>query len=217
MPKKDRRNREHNGYADHQHMDMSSHWDSQPEDDDVTDFARREQGAKRETVKRARTAEKQLREERDAEFSSRRTTDKRAIEKDLKRRYNDLKRLANQLGIKDALQDLNNESQMTSWGPDVIGNKTQPSLAVVLNYLSEPGAGGAQPSTSLFGAWLYFQNDQAMITVATKTPTETESHSEQASPPAQRDCILVEPYDAAHHDAIRDRVFEAIRTQGPIS
>lgn len=197
--------------------DFEQDWDSMPEDDESNEFERRQQGAKRESAKRARSAEKELREEREAEFASNVRTDKRAQQKNLKRRVTELKRVADQLNIKGALQEINNDSQMTAWGPDVISNKNRPSLAVVLNFIPDTSsAHEVTPTPELFGAWLYYLNNQVTIAVATKASGETDSHSEQANPPSRNERIFEITYNDMQSDTIRERISQIMRSQGPI-
>ena len=87
-------------YPRKQQQDWSSN-----DADETNDFARRQEGAKRETVKREREMQKIIRQDQEGELIQRnQNRDRRALEKDTKRRYNELKRIADTLGIKQALQ-----------------------------------------------------------------------------------------------------------------
>ncbi len=217
MPKKDRHHDDRDTFSTFNARERKPPaWEKPAEEDDASEFERRQQGVKRESVKRARTAQKEMREERDTELQSSRLTDRRAIEKELKRRYNDLKRIAEQLGIKQALQALNDKTRTTCWGPDVISDKNRPSIGVVLNYLGDSVGGGANPPSSLFGTWLYYRDNRVMIAVGNKVVAETDSHVQHAIPPSQRNRILEVPYDETRHAVVSEQITKAILNDGPI-
>lgn len=217
MPKKDRHHEDHNTYANSDsRQPASSSWDAPGDDDEALEFERRQLGAKRETAKRARSVQKQIRQEREAEFSVRRQTDKRALEKDVKRRFNELKRVADQLGLKRTLEAVNIQSHTTTWGPDVISDKNRPSIGVVLNFLDEKPGGVAGPATpSLFGAWLSYRDRRITIAVGTKAAEGSDSHLQNAAPPDKRHCFLEVPYDGDQHDGIQNQVSAALLTKNP--
>ncbi|MBN2472268.1 MAG: hypothetical protein JXN59_16205 [Anaerolineae bacterium] len=217
MPKKDRHNEDYDTYADFDdHQEASSSWDVPSDDEDTIEFERRQLGAKRETAKRARSVQKQIRQEREAEFTGRRQTDKRALEKEIKRRFNELKRIADQLGLKQTLQEVNTRSQTTTWGPDVISDKNRPSVGVVLNYLDDTRSGNTGPATpSLFGAWLAYRDRRITITVGTKASQDNNSLLQNAAPPDKRHCILEVAYDGEEHDGIQNQIATALLTNNP--
>ncbi|GAB4570218.1 MAG: hypothetical protein Kow0077_03900 [Anaerolineae bacterium] len=214
MPKKDRHDN-YDPYADFNDDDLPEPWEA--DDEESGEFLRRQQGAKRESAKRARALQKQMREERDPDFSANRARDKRAKEKETKRRYNELKRLAETLGIKSALQQLNAQTKTTCWGPDVISDKSRPSIGIVLNYVAEQAPNMASTLPALFGAWLYYQNQRVMIAVANRTPREDDSHVQQAQPPDREERIAEMVYEASDHDRVRSRVAETILNHAPIT
>ncbi len=218
MPKKDRHHEDYDSHDDfNDRQETSSSWDVPADDEDTLEFARRQMGAKRETVKRARSVQKQIRQEREAEFSGRRQTDKRALEKEVKRRFNELKRVADQLGLKQTLQEVNIQSHTTTWGPDIISDKNRPSIGVVLNFLDEVPGGGGPATPSLFGAWLSYRDRRITIAVGTKASEKSDSHLQNAAPPDKRHCILEMAYDGDQHDGIQDKIAAALLTSNPFS
>lgn len=198
-------------------------WEETHDDgEDGNEFIRRQQGEIRETVKRQRAAQKLVRLEREEELTERAYTDRRASEKDRKRLYNDLKRLAEALGIKQTLQHLNRTTCQTCWGPDIISDKERPSLGIVLNYAGRLEPAGEAPAVEnriarLFGAWLYFSGNRVVIAVASKQPGENDTQIDHAAPPARDTAVLVIPYDPAHHDHVRQQVTQALLNNGPVS
>jgi len=199
------------------------HWEEAHDDsEDGSEFVRRQQGEIRETVKRQRAAQKLVRLEREEEFTDRANMDRRATEKDRKRLYNELKRLAEALGIKQTLQQLNRTTCLTCWGPDVVSDKERPSLGIVLNYAGRLAADSAVPAgegriARLFGAWLYLSGNRIVIAIANKQPAEHDTQIDHATPPGREAAILVIPYDAAHHDTVRQQVTQALLANGPVS
>ena len=218
MPKKDRNHEDYDTYADFDDSrKSSSSWDIPNDDEEAVEFERRQLGAKRENAKRARSDQKQIRQEREAEFSGRRQTDKRALEKETKRRFNELKRVAEQLGLKATLQELDRTSRTTTWGPDVISDKNRPSVGVVLNFLrTAPGSTAGQATPSLFGAWLSYRDRKIFVSVGTKTADENNSHAQNAAPPGKGLCVLEVSYEDNQHDALQARISEALLNEHPL-
>ncbi len=202
---------------------VSPRWEETRDDgEDGSEFIRRQQGEIRETVKRQRADQKLVRLEREEAFTERAYADRRATEKDRKRLYNDLKRLAEALGIKQTLQHLNRTTCLTCWGPDIVSDKERPSLGIVLNYTGRLGPASETPVVEnriakLFGAWLYFSGNRVVIAVASKQPGENDTQIDHATPPARETTYLVIPYDAAHHDHVRQQVTQALLNNGPVS
>jgi hypothetical protein len=191
--------------------------------DETVDFERRQQSAKRESDRRARTAEKLARQEMEGELTRKsQVVDKRVLEKERKRHYKTLKKLADQLSLKKLLEDVSVCSAVNCWGPDVVSDKERPSLGIVLNYTTEPplppGADPANPPVpGLFGAWLYMSSGDTMIAVGVKTPTAEDTVTSHAHPPLQDQCSLTVSYNSAAHDAIQQQVKTALEQTGPLN
>lgn len=194
---------------------------SSSETEEPNEFARRLEGAKRENAKREREMQKLMRQDQEGELSQRnQNRDRRAQEKDLKRRYNELKRVADMLGIKQALQRVSDTASFACWGPDVASDKKRPSLGVFLNYTPGPLSGGntAEQNLSLFGAWLYLPNpadEQIHIVVGSKSLALDSEQWERARAPEQSACVLTTHYRSSNHDAIQAQIEQALANWRP--
>jgi hypothetical protein len=185
--------------------------------DEASEFARRQQGAKRESAKRQRAAQKFVRQEREAEFTQQNQhRDRRAIVKDIKRRYGELKRIAGELHIKQTLENLSGSVSQTCWGPDVVSDKTRPSMGLVLNYTNAPTGNSGQLRPSLFGAWLYASGNETVIVVGSKQPAEDDTQTEHAIPPRQADCILRVVYNPANHATLQEQITKTLMNENPL-
>ena len=194
---------------------------SEDDQEETNEFARRQEGAKRETVKREREMQKIMRQEMEGELSQRsQNRDRRAQEKDIKRRYNELKRVADTLGIKRALQQVTDTATFTCWGPDVASDKKRPSIGVFLNYTPGPLSGGntAEQTLSLFGAWLYLPNpadEQIRIVVGSKRLALDSEQWERARAPERDACVLTAHYQPKNHDDIQAQIEQALANWRP--
>ncbi len=195
-------------------------------EEEPNEFQRRQRGAKRESAKRQRAAQKQARQDLiEEEFGSRsRDNDRRAREKESKRRFTELKRIADQLEIKHLLHLVSQSAQYDCWGPDVASEKTRPSIGIFLNYTDRPinqvvtAESPIKWIPKLFGVWLYLPNpneDQVYLTVGTKDPGEDMSQSGRSLPPSRKDCLLTIPYAAAEHSHIQERIQTALLNWKP--
>lgn len=186
------------------------------QDDAETDFERRQMAAKRESARRKRRAEKVIRETMlEDEIARKHGADKRALEKQRKRRYNELKKLADTLDIKTTLQAVTSSVGCDCWGPDVAGDKNVPCLGVFVNYLTETPEQPLSPQVQpprLFGVWLFFARsakEEITLVVGTKTDDDT-GQSDRARPPAQADRVLVLRYRAGDHDQVQSQIKAAL-------
>lgn len=191
--------------------------------EEPNEFERRQRGAKRETAKRKRAAEKVRRQElQENEISRKASTDKRAQAKELKRRYSELKRIANTLDIKEILEQLAENCAYTCWGPDLASDKTKPYLGVFLNYTEHPletmaGDSDQQLTPALVGVWLFYagpRQDQVYLTVGTHLTTPETNHQEQAAPPPKAQRLLTLPYLPSDHSVLHDQVSTALLAWG---
>ncbi len=188
--------------------------------DEATEFARRQQGVKRESAKRMRAAEKSVRQEREGELSQlNKHKDRRAIDKASKRRFAELKRIANELAIKQTLQKLSENSSQICWGPDVVSDKERPSVGVVLNYTdqSQPQTAGGVLTPSLFGAWLYNAGAEIIVTVGSKEAEDAASQTERARPPRQDRCVLRLTYNEENHNSLQEKLTAALLEKSPLA
>jgi len=184
--------------------------------EEPNEFARRQEGAKRETVKREREMQKFMRQDQEGELNQRsQNRDRRAQEKDIKRRYNELKRVADTLGIKHALQRVSDAASFTCWGPDVASDKKRPCIGVFLNYTPEPlsGVNTAGQTLSLFGAWLYLPDptdEQIHIVVGSKNLALDSEQWERAHAPEKNARVLTTHYQPNDHDAIQAQIEQVL-------
>jgi hypothetical protein len=194
---------------------------SSTEAEEPNEFARRLEGEKRESAKREREMQKIVRQDQEGELSQRSPNrDRRAQEKDIKRRYNELKRVADTLGIKQALQRVSSTASFTCWGPDVASDKKRPCVGVFLNYTPGPLAGGniAEQTLSLFGAWLYLPNpadEQIHIVVGSKRLALDSEQWERARAPERAACVLTTHYQPSNHDDIQAQIEQALLNWRP--
>lgn len=188
--------------------------------EDKLEFERRQRSAKRESAKRHRSEKKLARMELIEEQYSGRSkgTDRRAQEKHLKRKYAELKRIAEKLAIKPTLQKMTQTVTYDCWGPDVASDKTQPSIGIFLNYTDRPIEQVAVSDTStewtpkLFGAWLHLLDatgDQIQVAVGIKT-SQVDGQEERSQPPPKDACLLTIPYLETAHDTIQAKVHKAL-------
>lgn len=189
-------------------------------DDEQNEFARRLQGAKRETVKREREQQKFARQEMESELNQQsHNRDRRALEKDLKRKHNELKRVADTLSIKQTLQRLSGAVSVVCWGPDVASDKARPSIGVFLNYTPVPLANSipAEHTHSLFGVWLYMagSSDQIQIVIGSKHLADDAEQSERATVPGRDSWLFATPYKSGSHADIQSRIEQALLAWQP--
>ncbi len=188
--------------------------------DEQLEFERRQRSAKRESTKRQRTEKKLARLELIEEEYSGRTkgTDRRAQEKRIKRKYAELKRIADNLAIKSTLQSLSKAVTYDCWGPDVASDKSRPSIGIFMNYTDRPielvaaNDSSTQWTPKLFGAWLHLPNqslDQVYVVIGIKTSQE-DSQEERSQPPPQETRLLTIPYLESAHSEIQAQVKTAL-------
>jgi hypothetical protein len=222
----ERDNFNHEDFTEDQFTEKKSTRPGPPQDEEPSEFERRLRGVKRETTKRQRSAQKQARLDLiEEEYGSRgRGTDRRARVKEAKRKYAELKRIADKLEIKQMLQNLGQSAKFHCWGPDVASEKTRLSIGVFLNYTDKPidqavpKDAPAQWTPKLFGVWLYLSSaseDQIYVVVGAKTPEEDAGQAERSLPPRRDERLMTIPYAAAEHDRVQEQIRSALMNWMP--
>lgn len=193
------------------------------DNDDSDEFERRLRGSKRESTRRLRQAQKITKEEEiEAEIARKHIgSDRRAQEKQLKRKFAELKRIADALNIKSILQTLSQSCAYDCWGPDVASEKSRLCMGIFLNFIDRPvnapPLDPAQPQLPrLVGVWLYYANspgDQVRIAVGTRSSEETDQDL-RAYPPRQDTRFLTLDYAPGRHSHVQDQIEATLQKWG---
>lgn len=181
----------------------------------------------RRRIRLQREAEKRQQREPEREsdsgiFEKERGVDRHLLQKQRKRRYAELKRIAGSLNIKAELQELSQVCKYNCWGPDTAGDKERLTLGIFLNYIDNEGTAHADPpqrvDPRLFGVWFYFsdQDTEAVrIVVGDKdTDGDDDTPRPESQPPAESACLLALDYTADAHDNIQAQIGSALRRWG---